>query len=149
MDEKMILLVEDNSDDEVLTLRAFKKNNVTAKVVVVHNGAEALDFLGGTGLYAGRNVSIMPTIIILDLKMPRVGGLDVLREIRGRLQTRLIPVVILTSSVAPRDVNAAYSLGANSYLRKPVDFTQFTIIAQQLVIYWLFANETPPMLTGG
>jgi len=144
MDNKIILLVEDNPDDEVLTLRAIKKNNIGNSVTVVRDGAEALDFLFCTGLYADRNPQDKPQVILLDLKLPKIDGLEVLRRIRAEESTRLLPVVILTSSKEEQDLIKGYSLGANSYVRKPVDFDQFVEAVRQLGLYWLILNEAPP-----
>lgn len=144
MSDKVILLVEDNADDVQLTLRAFKKHNITNQIVVAHDGAAALDFLFGTGQYAGRDARATPQLILLDLKLPKVDGLEVLRRLRADDRTRLTPVVILTSSKEERDVVDGYSLGANSYVRKPVDFTEFLEAARQLGLYWLLLNEPPP-----
>ena len=144
MAEKMILLVEDNPDDELLTLRALKKNNIGNNLVIVRDGAEALDFLFGTGAYVGRDTSNLPQIILLDLNLPKIGGLDVLRRIRETQSMRLLPVVILTSSKEEQDLINGYSLGANSYIRKPVDFNQFIEAVHQLGLYWLILNEPPP-----
>jgi two-component system response regulator len=144
MNGKVILLVEDNPDDEALTLRALKKNNILNDVVVAHDGVEALDYLFGTGAHAGRDASSLPQIVLLDLKLPRVDGMEVLRQIRGDERTRLLPVVVLTSSKEEQDLIRSYSLGANSYVRKPVDFEQFTEAVRQLGLYWLVLNETPP-----
>jgi CheY-like chemotaxis protein len=144
MDNKVILLVEDNPDDEALTLRALKKNHVLNEVVVVRNGLEALDYLFATGAYADRDRRVIPQLILLDLKLPKMDGLEVLRRIRADDRTRLLPVVILTSSDEERDVIAGYKLGANSYVRKPVDFTQFAEAVRQLQLYWLVLNEVLP-----
>jgi two-component system response regulator len=144
MDSKIILLVEDNPDDEALTLRALKKNNILNEVVVAHDGVEALDYLFATGAYAGRNTSVMPQVILLDLKLPKVDGLEVLRRLRADERTKFLPVVILTSSKEDQDLISGYSLGANSYVRKPVDFTQFAEAVRQLGLYWLVLNEAPP-----
>jgi two-component system response regulator len=144
MENKMILLVEDNPDDEALTLRALKKNNIGNKVQVVRDGAEALEFLFCTGVFADRNPQDKPQIVLLDLKLPKVDGLEVLRRIRADERTRLLPVVILTSSKEEQDMIKGYSLGANSYVRKPVDFTQFVDSVRQLGLYWLVLNEAPP-----
>lgn len=141
MSDMVILLVEDNPDDEALTLRALKKNNITNEVVVARDGAEALDSLFGTGKYGP---AIRPQVILLDLKLPKVDGLEVLRRIRGDHRTKLLPVVILTSSNEERDRLQGYDLGANSYVRKPVDFVQFTEAVRQLGLYWLLLNEKPP-----
>lgn len=140
----MILLVEDNRDDEALTLRALKKNNIKNEVVVAHDGVEALDYLFGTGSYAGRDLTEMPQVILLDLKLPRVDGLEVLRRLRADERTRLLPVVILTSSNEDQDRINGYGLGANSYVRKPVDFAQFVEAVRQLGLYWLILNQPPP-----
>jgi CheY-like chemotaxis protein len=140
----MILLVEDNRDDEVLTLRALKKNNIKNEVVVARDGVEALDYLFGTGSHDGRDLTEMPHVILLDLKLPRVDGLEVLRRLRADKRTRLLPVVILTSSNEDQDRINGYGLGANSYVRKPVDFTQFMEAVRQLGLYWLILNEPPP-----
>jgi len=141
----MILLVEDNPDDEALTLRALKRNNIGNKVHVAHDGAEALDFLFCTGEYADRNPREMPQLILLDLKLPKVDGLEVLRRIRADERTQLLAVVILTSSTEEQDLIEGYKTGANSYVRKPVDFTQFVEAVRQLGLYWLVLNEVPPM----
>lgn len=144
MNNKVILLVEDNPDDEALTVRALKKSNVVNEVVVAHDGVEALDYLFGEGVYAGRDVTQMPQVVLLDLKLPKLDGLGVLRRLRADLRTRLLPVVILTSSNEGQDRVNGYGLGANSYVRKPVDFDQFVIAATQLGLYWLVLNEPPP-----
>jgi len=144
MKSKAILLVEDNPDDVALTQRAFRKNNILNEVVVAQDGVEALDYLFATGSYSGRDVSIMPAIILLDLKLPRVDGLEVLRRLRTDERTQLLPVVILTSSREEQDLINGYKLGANSYVRKPVDFNQFTEAVRQLGLYWLVLNESLP-----
>ncbi len=144
MEDKLILLVEDNPDDEALTVRALKKNNIGNNLVVVHDGAEALDFLFGSGAFINRDVNNLPQMILLDLNLPKVGGLDVLHRIRETESTRLLPVVILTSSNEEQDLIKGYSLGANSYVRKPMDFNQFVEAVRQLGLYWLILNETPP-----
>jgi two-component system, response regulator len=144
MSEKMILLVEDNPDDEELTLRALKKNNIVNNVVVARDGAEALDFLFGAGKYAGRDPADLPQIVLLDINLPKVDGLEVLRRVRESEATRLLPVVILTSSKEEQDLIQGYRLGANSYVRKPVDFNQFVEAVRQLGLYWLVLNESPP-----
>ena len=144
MHEKPILLVEDNPDDEVLTLRAFKMNNMLNRVVVARDGVEALEYLFGTGAYAGRDPSVNPQVILLDLKLPKVDGLEVLRQLRADPRTHLIPVVVLTSSNEERDLVDSYQLGVNSYIRKPVDFVQFVEAVRQLHLYWLILNESPP-----
>ena len=143
MSEKIILLVEDNPDDVALTLRALKKNNIANKVVVTRDGEEALEYLTASGRHAERNPSDLPEVILLDLKLPKVSGLDVLRAIRGNPQTRLLPVVVLTSSSEEQDILASYGLGANSYIRKPVDFDQFTESVRTLGLYWLVLNQSP------
>ena len=144
MTAKVILLIEDNPDDEVLALRALKKNNIKNEVVVAHDGAEALDYLFGRGAYAQRDLTETPQVILLDLKLPKVDGLEVLRQIRADECTRFLPVVILTTSKEEQDMLDSYSLGANSYIRKPVDFIQFTEAVRQLGLYWLVLNEAPP-----
>jgi two-component system response regulator len=144
MENSMILVVEDNPDDEALTLRALKKNNIGNQVFVVRDGAEALDFLFCTGAYADRDPHDMPQIILLDLKLPKVDGLEVLRRIRADERTRLLAVVILTSSNEEQDLLEGYKKGANSYIRKPVDFNQFVEAVRQLSLYWLVLNEPPP-----
>lgn len=145
MQTRTILLVEDNPDDEALTLRALRRNNIANEVVVAHDGVEALDYLWGQGGHQGRDVRDMPAVVLLDLKLPRVDGLEVLRRIRADLRTELVPVVILTSSKEEQDLVNGYKLGANSYIRKPVDFTQFTDAIRQLGLYWLVLNEVPPV----
>lgn len=142
--DKVILLVEDNPDDEALTIRALGRNNIRNRVVVARDGVEALDYLFGTGAHAGRDPRALPAIILLDLKLPKVDGLEVLRRLRADERTRLAPVVILTSSSEEPDRIAGYSLGANSYIRKPVDFGQFVEAVRQLGLYWLVLNEPPP-----
>ena len=141
---KTILLVEDNPDDVKLTLRAFKRNNMLNPVVVARDGVEALDFLFARGAYAERAGKPLPVLIILDLKLPKLDGLGVLKAVRGDERTRLIPVVILTSSKEEQDLIQGYSLGANSYVRKPVDFTEFMEAVRLLGIYWLMTNQPPP-----
>ncbi|HWZ44365.1 MAG TPA: response regulator [Candidatus Saccharimonadales bacterium] len=140
-----ILLVEDNPDDEDLTLRALKKHNITNQVVVSHDGVEALDYLFGTGPHAGQTPPI-PALILLDLKLPRIDGLEVLRRIRANERTQILPVVILTSSKEEQDLISGYRSGANSYVRKPVDFHEFLEAVRHLGVYWLVLNETPPAI---
>src|SRR5919108_4253986 len=147
MHDRSILLVEDNPDDEALTRRALTKNNIQNEVVVARDGAEALDWLFGTGSHAGHPA--MPELVLLDLKLPKVDGLEVLRRIRSNPGTRLLPVVILTSSREEKDVVNGYGLGANSYIRKPVDFGQFVEAVRQLGLYWLVLNEPPPRSDAG
>ncbi len=142
--DKIILLVEDNPDDEALTLRAFKKNNIQNEVVVAHDGVEALDYLFGAGAHAGRDAGDLPQVVLLDLKLPKVDGLEVLRRIRADERTKLLPVVILTSSKEDKDVINGYRLGANSYVRKPVSFDEFLEAARALGLYWLLLNQSPP-----
>jgi two-component system, response regulator len=144
MKEKFILLVEDNADDEALTIRALKRNNIRNEVVVARDGSEALNYLLGRGAYEGRDTSVLPQIVLLDLKLPKLDGLDVLRAIRGDERTKRLPVVILTSSKEDKDLLSGYELGANSYVRKPVDFTEFAEAVRQLGLYWLVLNESPP-----
>jgi two-component system response regulator len=139
-------LVEDNIDDVDLTLNALKKNKISNEVIVVNDGAEALDYLFGTGKFVGRDLSCMPTIILLDLNLPKVSGLEVLKSIRENELTKFIPVVILTSSKEEQDILKGYSLGVNSYVRKPVDFAQFTEAVSNLGLYWLLLNEVPSNL---
>ena len=143
MEKKIILLVEDNQDDVALTMRALKKGNILNKVVVARDGVEALDYLFGTGAYAGRNTEEQPQVVLLDLKMPKVDGLEVLQRIRADERTRLLPVVILTTSSEDKDRISSYRLGANSFVRKPVDFNEFTEAVRQLGLYWLILNQTP------
>ncbi len=139
--DRPILLVEDNPDDEALTLRAFNKNRIGNQVVVARDGVEALDYLFGNGQHTGRDLSVMPAVVLLDLKLPRIDGLEVLRRIRANERTSLLPVVILTTSKEQQDIYEAYSLGANSYIRKPVDFEKFIQAVSQLGLYWLVLNE--------
>ena len=143
MERDIILLVEDNPDDVALTLRAFKKSNISNKVILAKDGVEALDYLHGTGMYAGRDVKELPVVVMLDLKLPKINGLEVLRNIRQEELTKLVPVVILTSSAEQRDVVEGYRLGANSYIRKPVDFEQFVEAVKLLGLYWTLWNQPP------
>lgn len=144
MKGKTILLVEDNPDDEALTLRSLNKNNVVNEVVVTRDGVEALDYLFGTGRYTGRNPERLPQVVMLDLKLPKVDGLEVLRQIRSDPRTAFLPVVVLTSSDEERDLVESYKLGANSYIRKPVDFNRFAEAVRQLQLYWVVLNQAPP-----
>jgi len=140
----ILLLVEDNPSDVALTERAFEKAHIVNEMVVAQDGQEALDYLWGGGAYAGRDAAELPALVLLDLKLPKVSGLDVLRRIRADARTRRLPVVILTTSKEEQDVAAGYDLGANSYIRKPVDFRQFAAAIEQLGLYWLVLNEAPP-----
>jgi CheY-like chemotaxis protein len=143
-DERPILLVEDNPDDEALTIRALRKNRVLNEVVVARDGVEALDYLFAAGAHAGRNVGIMPQVVLLDLKLPRVDGLEVLRRMRADERTKLLAVVVLTSSKEDEDIVRSYANGANAYVRKPVDFAEFVEAVKTLGLFWLLLNETPP-----
>jgi two-component system response regulator len=144
MDSRVILLVEDNDDDVTLTLRAFQKNHILNPVVVARDGAEALNYLFGQGSHAGRDTNAQPAVMLLDLNLPRLDGLEVLRQLRADPRTYLLRVVVLTSSREDQDIAQAYKLGANSYIRKPVDFDNFLIAVGQLGLYWLLLNEAPP-----
>jgi len=147
MHERVIVLVEDNVNDEELTLRAFRKSNILNRVVIVRDGVEALDYFFSRGAYANRSQDEIAQVVLLDLKLPKIDGLEVLRELRAHAETKLIPVVILTSSVEEQDLIRGYGLGANSYIRKPVDFTQFVEAVRQLGLYWLVINHAaPPVL---
>ena len=141
---RMIMLLEDNADDEALTIRALRKNNIQNEVVVARDGVEALDYLFGTGPHAGRDIRIKPLVVLLDLKLPKIDGLEVLRRLRADERTKFIPVVVLTSSKEEQDLINSYSFGCNSYIRKPVDFVQFVEAVRQLGLYWLVLNEAPP-----
>jgi len=143
MNAKVILLIEDNASDIALTERALSRNNITNELVVAQDGQEGLDYLFGAGAHAGRDTGVLPVLILLDLKLPRVDGLEVLRRIRADARTRRVPVVILTSSREEQDIAAGYDLGVNSYIRKPVDFHQFSETIRQLGLYWLVINEAP------
>jgi two-component system response regulator len=145
MEDKVILLVEDNADDELLTLRALKKNNIRNEVVVARDGNEALDYLFGTGVHSGRDLSVMPQIILLDLKLPKVDGFEVLNRVRASEITKFLPVVILTTSNEDQDRIRGYDLGANSFVRKPVEFEKFIEAVRQLGLYWLILNEPAPV----
>ncbi len=140
---KTILLVEDNPDDELLIKRSLEKHNILNNIIIVRDGVDALDYLLGGGIYQSRNVSEMPQVILLDLKLPRMDGLEVLRRLRANERTKLLPIVILTSSDEEKGMVESYRLGANSYIRKPVDFTQFSDAVQQLGLYWLILNQIP------
>ncbi len=142
---KTILLVEDNPDDEALAIRALKRHHISNEIVVAHDGVEALDYLFGTGQYTGRDLSNKPAVVLLDLKLPRVDGLEVLRRLREDERTKLLPVVILTTSNEEQDMLDSYSFGCNSYIRKPVDFVEFSEAIRQLGMYWLLMNEPPPL----
>ena len=144
MESKIILLIEDNEDDEALTLRALKKNGIMNEVVVVRDGAAALDYLFGEGVFADRDPGVLPQLVLLDLKLPKVDGLEVLRQVRADARTKMLPIVILTSSKEQQDLITGYSLGCNSYIRKPVDYEQFVEAVRQLGLYWLVLNESPP-----
>lgn len=144
MSERVIVLVEDNADDEELTLRALRKSNISNRVVVARDGAEALEYLLMRGQHVGRDQREVPQVVLLDLKLPKVDGLEVLRTLRADPRTKALPIVILTSSAEDQDVIAGYNLGANSYIRKPVDFTQFVEAVRQLGLYWLVLNQPLP-----
>ncbi len=144
METGTMLLVEDNPDDVTLTLRAFEQHHITNEVAIARDGVEALDYLFGQGTFADRDTSLLPAVILLDLKLPKVDGLEVLRRLRADDRTKLTPVVILTSSTEEADVVRSYKLGANSYVRKPVDFVQFAEAVRELGLYWLLLNEPPP-----
>lgn len=146
-DQHVILLVEDNASDEELTLRALKKSNIGNAVVVTRDGSAALDYLFARGAYAGRDAKEVPQVVLLDLNLPKMGGLEVLRAIRADERTKLLPVVILTSSKEDKDLLGGYESGANSYIVKPVDFTQFADAVRQLGMYWLVFNQRPPQTT--
>lgn len=143
--KSVLLLVEDNPDDEELTLLAFEQSPVSNEVVVARDGVEALDYLFGTGMHANRDTSALPALILLDLQLPRINGLEVLQRLRSDDRTKLIPVVIMTTSNEQQDLINSYALGCNSYIRKPVNYDQFVTAVQQLGMYWLFLNEAPPI----
>lgn len=142
----LILLIEDNPDDEELTLLAFEQSQLASEVVVARDGVEALDYLFGTGKFVGRNLDVMPALVLLDLQLPRLNGLEVLQRLRADNRTKYLPVVILTTSNEQPDLINSYKLGCNSYIRKPVDFEQFQTAVQQLGMYWLLLNEPPPLV---
>lgn len=145
---KVILLIEDNPTDEKLTLRAFTKSGIFNDIVVARDGAEALDYLFGTGKYAERDPADVPTVVLLDLKLPRVDGLEVLRRVRADPRTKLVPVVVLTASKEEEDIAKSYELGCNAYIRKPVDFADFASAVKNLGLFWLLLNEPPPSPRG-
>jgi CheY-like chemotaxis protein len=144
MKNNVVLFVEDNKRDEMLTLRAFEKSSFATEIVVAHNGVEALDYLFGTGEYTGRDTTILPQMILLDLKMPKMDGIQVIKRLRSDKRTRALPIVVFTSSSEQEDIIRSYELGANSYVRKPVDFGEFAEATRQLGQYWLLLNETVP-----
>lgn len=146
MSDRLIMLVEDNPDDEELTLRALRQSKIANEIAVTRDGSEALDFLFGKGKYEGRDLSRLPAVILLDLKLPKLGGLDVLQRLRAEPTTRLIPVVILTSSSEDEDMLRSYQSGANSYVRKPVEFRAFAESVTQLGLYWMLLNQPPPQV---
>jgi two-component system response regulator len=146
-DEPILLLVEDNPDDEALTVRAFKKANVRNRIVVARDGVEALDYLLGSGAHTGRDAGVTPQVVLLDIKLPKIDGLEVLRRIRADARTKLLPVVILTSSSEERDMIEGYRLGANGYVRKPVDFNHFAEAVRHLGLYWVLVNQPPPRMS--
>jgi two-component system response regulator len=148
MGQSDVLLVEDNPDDIELTKRAFQKNNISNALVITRDGAETLDYLFGRGKYQGRDIKNLPKLILLDLKMPKVNGLEVLKQIRRSEETKYIPVIILTSSQDIKDIITSYELGANSYIVKPIDFVKFHQVVQQIMLYWLMLNEQPSMIRG-
>jgi two-component system response regulator len=141
---KLILLVEDNADDVELALRAFRRANVSSEIAVVTDGAEAIDYLHASGAHAGRDTSVKPDVVLLDLKLPKIGGIEVLRRVRADQRTRRIPIVVLTTSVEKSDLESCYDLGANGFVRKPVDFGEFVEAAQRIGMYWLATNQPPP-----
>lgn len=144
MSDKLIMVVEDNPDDEELTLRALRQGKIANEIVVTRDGSEALEFMFGTGKYEGRDLSRMPAVVLLDLKLPKLSGLDVLQRLRADPRTKLVPVVVLTSSSEEEDMLRSYQSGANSYVRKPVEFTAFASAVSQLGIYWMLINQSPP-----
>ncbi|MBD2743437.1 response regulator [Coleofasciculus sp. FACHB-1120] len=146
MNNRHILLVEDNPDDEELTLLALDESGISYNIVVARDGVEALDYLFGTGKYADRDIYNLPAVVLLDIKMPKIDGLEVLQRLRANELTKLLPVVILTTSTEKQDLLKGYSFGCNSYIRKPVDYVQFMTAVRQLGMYWLLLNEAPPLL---
>ena len=146
--QKTILLVEDNANDEILTIRALKKNNIMNEVIVARDGVQALDYLFAEGEHEGRDINDQPQVILLDLKLPKIDGHEVLKRIKSDDRTKMLPVVVLTTSNEDQDLISSYKLGANSYIRKPVDFDQFIKAVGQLGLYWLILNETPPSPSG-
>jgi two-component system, response regulator len=146
MKSKIILLIEDNPDDEALMLRALKKNNIANEIVVAHDGIEALDYLFAQGEYAGRDLRQMPELVLLDLKLPKLDGLEVLKRMRADDRTRFVPVVVLTTSTEQRDIVSSYEFGANSFVQKPIDFVEFIDATRQLGTYWLLVNKTVPKI---
>ena len=142
MHTKLILLIEDNADDELLMLRALKKNHILNRVIVARDGVEALDYLFSTGEYAGKDAESLPQLILLDLKLPKLNGLEVLKRMRAEKRTKYIPVVVLTSSTEERDIISSYDLGANGFVQKPMDFNEFVEVANQLGVYWLGVNRS-------
>jgi len=144
MSEKMILLVEDNPDDEELTIRALRQAKIANEIIVARDGSEALDFMFGKGKYEGRDLGLMPAVILLDLKLPKLSGLDVLQHLRADARSKLVPVVVLTSSSEEEDMLRSYRSGANSYVRKPVEFGSFANAVSQLGLYWVLLNQPPP-----
>jgi two-component system response regulator len=149
LNNNAILLVEDNPDDQALILRAISKNNILNEAVIARDGAEALDYLFGTGKYSGRDTSVLPQVVLLDLMLPKIGGFEVLRRLRADPRTRILPTVILTTSNEEKDRLNGYDLGANSFVRKPVDFVEFIEAVRQLGLYWLILNEPAPAIRGG
>ncbi|MBI4318709.1 MAG: response regulator [Chloroflexi bacterium] len=148
MENRVILLVEDNKNDEVLTLRAIRKSYIANDVVVARDGVEALDYLFGTGSYAGRDTRLLPAVVLLDLRLPKIDGLEVLQRMRADVRTALIPVVILSTSDEQQDILRSYILGANGYVRKPIDFQQFAEAVKYMGLYWLLVNQSPPVSVG-
>jgi len=146
--DKIVLLVEDNPDDEELTLRALRKNHITNEIIVVRDGAETLDYLFAEGKYSGRDARLMPVLVLLDLKIPKIDGIEVLKRLRADPRTKVLPIVILTTSNEEKDILQSYNLNANSFVRKPVDFDEFTEAVKNLGLYWLLINQPPPPRMG-